>query len=86
MIYFLCEFGLLPLELKKRPLRNEVSWDSTADEFLDLPRHILEFVTTENHKREISVAVDLRKEGEGANAVKNSGYFPACSAVVMFEN
>lgn len=85
MIYFLSEFGLLPWELKKWPLRNEVSWHSTADEFLDLPRHILEFATTENHKREISVAVEFRKEGEGANAVKNSGYFPACSAVVMLK-
>ena len=45
----------------------------------------MEFATTENHKREISVAVDLRKEGEGVNAVKNSGYFPACSAVVMLK-
>ena len=31
-------------------------WDSTTDEFLDLPRHILEFVTTEEHnKHKISV-------------------------------
>ena len=31
--------------------------DSTADEFLDLPRHILEFATTEKHNKcEISVA------------------------------
>ena len=32
------------------------SWDSTTDEFLDLPWHILEFATTEEHnKRKISV-------------------------------
>ena len=31
---------------------------STADKFLDLPRHILEFATTEKHnKSEISVVV-----------------------------
>ena len=31
-------------------------WDSTLDEFLDLPRHILEVATTEEHnKRKISV-------------------------------
>ena len=26
-------------------------WDASTDEFLDLPRHILEFATTENHNK-----------------------------------
>ena len=64
------------------------------DEFLDLPQHILEFATTEEHnKREISVvgrsgcglSINMTYVGEGTNAAKNSGYFPACSAVVMLK-
>ena len=27
----------------------------------------------------------MKKVGEGANAVKNSGYFPACNAVLMLK-
>jgi len=27
----------------------------------------------------------MKKVGEGANAVKNAGYFPACNAVVMLK-
>jgi len=52
------------------------------DKFLDLPRHILEFATTEQHnKREISVVG--RSGCRLTKAVKNSGYFPAWNAVVM---
>ena len=52
--------------------------DSTSDEFLDLPRHILEFATTENNNEsEISVvgrsgcglSVNMKIVGEGTNAV-----------------
>ena len=28
----------------------------------------------------------MKYVGEGTNAAKSSGYFPACSAAVMFEN
>ena len=64
------------------------------DEFLDLPQHILEFATTEEHnKQEISVvgrggcglSINMKYVGKGINAVENSGYFPACSAVVMLK-
>ena len=64
------------------------------DEFLDLPRHIWEFATTEEHnKREISVVgrsgcglnINMKCVGEGTKAAKISGYFPACSAVVMLK-
>ena len=64
------------------------------DEFLDLPRHILEFATTEEHnKREISVvgrsgcglSINMKYMGEGTNAAENSSYFPACNAVVMLK-
>ena len=65
------------------------------DEFLDLPQHILEFATTEEHnKREISVvgrsgcglSINMKICGERKRALlKNSGYFPACSAVVMLK-
>ena len=60
------------------------------DEFLDLPQHILEFATTEEHnKREISVvgrsgcglSINMKYVGKGTSAAENSGYFPACSAV-----
>ena len=59
------------------------------DEFLDLhvPKHILEFATTEEHnKQEISVvgcglSINMKYVGKGMNAKENSGYFPACSAV-----
>ena len=70
-------------------------WDSTTDEFLDRPRHILEFATTKNNnKRRISevrarsgcgFSINMKKVGEGTNAVKNFGYFPACKAVVMLK-
>ena len=64
------------------------------DEFLDLPQHILEFATTEEHnKREISVvgrsgcglSINMKYVGKGTSAAENSGYFPACSAVVMLK-
>jgi len=63
------------------------------DEFLDLPRHILEVATTEEHnKRKILVVgrsgcglINMEYVGKGTNAVKNCGYFPACSAVVMLK-
>ena len=65
------------------------------DEFLDLPQHILEFATTEEHinKQEISVvgrggcglSINMKYVGKGTNAAENSGYFPACSAVVMLK-
>ena len=64
------------------------------DEFLDLPRHILGVATTEEHnKREISVvgrsgcglSINMKCVEKEASAVKNCGYFPACSAVVMLK-
>ena len=64
------------------------------DEFLDLPQHILEFATTEEHnKQEISVvgrsgcglSINMKYVGKGTNAAENSGYFPTCSAVVMLK-
>ena len=56
MLYFVYKFGSLFVELEKWPPRNEVALDSTLDEFLNLPRYILEVVTTEEHnKRKISV-------------------------------
>ena len=64
------------------------------DEFLDLPQHILEFATTEEHnKREVSVvgrsgyglSINMKYVGKGTNSVENSGYFPACSAVMMLK-
>ena len=67
-------------------------WDSTTDEFLDLPGHILEFMTTENYnKSAISVVgrsgcglgINVKRVGAGTNVVKNSGYFPACHVAVM---
>ena len=64
------------------------------DEFLDLPQHILEFATTEEHnKREISVvgrsgcglSINMKYVWKGTSAAENSGYFPACSAVLMLK-
>ena len=64
------------------------------DEFLDLPQHILEFATTEEHdKREISVvgrsgcglSINMKYVGKETSAAENSGYFPACSAVLMLK-
>ena len=52
------------------------------DEFLDLPPHILEFATTEEHnKRKILVvgrggcglSINMKYKGEGTNAAKSSG-------------
>ena len=63
-------------------------------EFLDLPQHILEFATAEEHnKQEISVvgrsgcglSINMKYVGKGTNSAENSGYFPACSAVVMLK-
>jgi len=54
----------------------------------------LEVTTTEEHnKREISVVgwsgcglgINMKYVGKGMNAVKNCGYFPACSALVMLK-
>ena len=56
--------------------------------------HIFEFATTEEHnKQEISVvgrsgcglSINMKYVGEGTNAAKNCGYFPACSAVGMLK-
>ena len=84
---------LLLVELKK-------PWDSTLDEFLDPPRHILEVAATKEHnQREISesekfrnfsrsgcgLCINVKYMGQGTNTVKNYGYFPACSAVVMLK-
>ena len=59
------------------------------DEFLNLPWHILKVVTTEEHnKREISVvgwSINMKCVEKGMSAVKNCGYFPACSVVVMLK-
>jgi len=56
VLYFVEEFGALLVELEKWSPRNEVALDSTLDEFLDLPQHILEVATTEEqNEREISV-------------------------------
>ena len=55
---------------------------------------ILEFATTEQHnKQEISVVgrsgcglnINMKYAGKGTNAAENSGYLPACSAVVMLK-
>ena len=79
---------------KNGPSELKLLWDSTSDEFLDLLQHILEFTTTGNcNKRGISVvgrsgcglSINMKKVGEGMNPVKNSGYFPACNAVVMLK-
>ena len=73
-MYFVCEFGLSLVELKKWQLRNEV-----ADEFLDLPRHILEFATTENHnKGEISVVV---RSGRGLSPNMKIKARPGCTRI-----
>ena len=73
-MYFVCEFGLSLVELKKWQLRNEV-----ADEFLDLPRHILEFATTENHnKREISV---VGRSGCGRSLNMKIKARPGCTRI-----
>ena len=51
-------------------------------------------MTTEEHnKREIWVvgrsgcglSINMKNVGKGTNAAKNSGYFPACSAVMMLK-
>ena len=64
------------------------------DEFLDLPQHILELATTEEHKkRKISVvgqsgcglSINMKYAEKGTSAAENSGYFPACSAVVTLK-
>ena len=54
------------------------------DEFLDLPRHILEFATTEEHnKRKISV---VGRSGCGLSInMKCLGRNERCSAVVMLK-
>ena len=79
---------------KNGPSESKLLWDSTIDEFLDLLQHILEFTTTGNcNKRGISVvgrsgcglSINMKKVGEGMNPVKNSGYFPACNAVVVLK-
>ena len=55
------------------------------DEFLDLPQHILEFATTEQHNKQEILVVGRSGCGLTVDAVENSGYFPACSAVVMLK-
>ena len=69
-------------------------WDLTTDEFLYLPRHILEFATAENYnKREISMVgrsgsgglrVDMKKVGEGTNAVNKFWLFSMESKTIIF--
>ena len=62
-------------------------------EFLDLPQHIMEFAATEQHNKQISVVgrsgcgyrINVKYVGKRTNAAENSGYFPACSAVVMLK-
>ena len=79
---------------KNGPSELKLLWDSTSDEFLDLLQHILELTTTGNRNNcKISVVgrsgcglrINMKKVGEGMNPVKNSGYFPACNAVVMLK-
>ena len=79
---------------KNGPPELKLLLDSTTDEFLDLLQHILELTTTGNrNNRKISVvgrsgcglSINMKKVGEGMNPVKNSGYFPACNAVVMLK-
>ena len=79
-MFCFCDFGLLLEELENGRVETKYLWDSTTDECLDLPGHILEFVTTENYKREISVVgwsgcglgINAKRVGAGTNAVKNS--------------
>ena len=68
--------------------------DSTVDEFLDLPRHILEVATTEGYndpeilvvgRSACGLSINMKCVGKETNAVRNCGYFPACSAVVMLK-
>lgn len=82
------------LNWKNGRLETKWLWDSTLDEFLDLPRHILEVATTgEHNKREISavgrsgcgLSINMKCVGKEWNAVKIFGFFPACSAVVMLK-
>ena len=79
MLYFVYEFGSLFAELEKWLSQNEVA---------------LGLDTTEEHnKREISVvgrcgcglSINMKCAGKGTSAVKNCGYLPACSAVVMLK-
>ena len=88
--------NLARCSLNRKNGRHEMKqpWDSTTDVFLDLPRHILEVATTEEHnKRETSVvgwsgcglSINMKCAGKRTSAVKNCGYFPACSAVMMLK-
>ena len=63
--------------------------------YTHVPRHILEFGTTEEHnKREIWVVgrsgcgltINMKYARKGTNAAKNSDYFPACNAVSDVKN
>ena len=54
-------------------------------EFLDLPQHILEFEISVVGWSGCGLGIIMKYAGDGTDAVKNSGYFPACSAVVMLE-
>ena len=53
------------------------------DEFLDLPRHILEISVVGRSGCKLSI--NMKCVEKGASVVKNCGYFPACSAVVMLK-
>ena len=62
--------------------------------FFELPWHFLEFATTEEHnKQEISVvgwsgcglSVNMKYVWKGMNTAQNSGYFLACSRVMMLK-
>ena len=65
--------------LKNGSSETKSLWDSTTDEFLDLPRHILEFATTENHnKREISV---VGRSGCGRSLNMKIKARPGCTRI-----
>ena len=77
--------------------KTKYPWDPTTDEFLDLPRHILECATTEEHnKQEISVvgrsgcglSINMKYVGEGTNAAKNLKFwlFPSMQCSCDVEN
>ena len=79
---------------KNGPSKLKLLWDLTTDEFLDLLLHILELTTTGKRSNcEISLvgqsgfglSINMKKVEERTNPVKNSGYFPACNAVVMLK-
>ena len=90
-MYLFCEFGLLLAELEKcrsETLPNEIALriDYCAIFWNLRPLKI-------TAEREISVlgrsgcrpSINVKKVGEGINAVNNSGFFPECNAGVMLQ-